>query len=336
MMGTRDLVDRLRTKGLDKVESEFIELRHLEPSDPWLRKLLSSVNMLIYVSGREGTILISSIAFSFFVSIFPMIVLLLTLANLLELSQLRETIFDSLTGFFPISQDFIVRNLKIYTREIGPPQVISVVLIAWAGSAFFFALEAGLDSAYRVVKPRNFVSSQVLGTGMALLAGLVVFGAIAAVGWVNELAQDLPRVRGPLQDGISSLVSFAAAWFIFWTLYYYLPNLKRRFGGVLLTSVFAALAWLLTSAVFREFSAAWSLKSIYGPFYVSMTLLLWAYASGCILLGAARLEADGFFGDWRVRPSRRRSGKGKSHDLDLSRELSSERQDPVEERKEEI
>ena len=63
------------------------------------------------------------------------------------------------------------------------------------------------------------------------------------------------------------------------------------------TSFFASLVWLAVNEFFRRLAASWSLEVIYGPFFVSITILFWAYATGCILIGFARLSADGFFGD---------------------------------------
>lgn len=251
-------------------------------------------DMLLYLFGRDGTILISSIAFSFFFSIFPIIVLLLTAASYLGLPGLRESIFQSLLNFFPIAQDFIIKNLDIYTREAGQMQVISVLLIAWSGSTLFFALEAGLDSAYRIREYRNFVFSQALGTGLTLISGLLVLLTIllfwTVEGYTRGTADSLTEAA------IALAVSYALAMVLFFTIYYYLPNRPRKLTGVLLETNFSVVCWLTINGVFQRYASSWSLQEIYGPFYVSMTLLLWAYASGCVLLGTARLSADGFFG----------------------------------------
>lgn len=272
-----------------------------DASNSLIRQVRLFVDMIFYIFSREGTILISSIAFSFFLSLFPIIVLILSLADILHLKDLRETTFEALAGFFPISQDFIVRNLRIYSRGLGTPQVISVGLIAWAGSTFFYALEAGFDSACRVKTFRHFVHSQVVGTAMAFLAGVLLVSAIWVLGLVDTMAADAEWVNRTAQSIITAVLSFVLVLSIFFTLYYYLPNRRQRAAVVLRTSIFSTVAWLATNWIFRTWSGSWSLQPIYGPFYVSMTLLLWAYASGSILIGGARLSTDGFFDHWLCR-----------------------------------
>lgn len=251
-------------------------------------------DMFLYLFGRDGTILISSIAFSFFFSIFPIIVLLLTAASYLGLPELRDSIFQSLSQFFPIAQEFIIKNLDIYTRQAGSLQLVSLLVIAWSGSTLFFALEAGLDSAYRIREYRNFVFSQALSTGLTLISGTLVLLAIVLLGTVHGYTQD--RVDSLTEAAINLVISYALALVLFFTIYYYLPNQSRRLGRVLLESNFSVICWLTLNALFQRYASSWSLQEIYGPFYVSMTLLLWAYASGCVLLGTARLSAEGFFG----------------------------------------
>jgi len=267
----------------------------------YVRRFRLFVDTLIYLFGREGTILISAISFSFLVSVFPIIVLLLSLSGLLGLSEFRSVIFDVLEQFFPISQEFIVRNLQIYTDRLGPPQLISLLLIAWAGSTFFFAVGAGLDSAFRVQKPRHFVHSQAVGAAMTLLSGLLSFCAIWLVGAVRTASSRWTWLDEPLQGAVGLMVSLGLTLALFLTLYLKLPNRRLNRKAVFWTAVCAALLWQATNWIFHTYSEGWSFQKIYGPFYVSLTILFWAYASGCILLGLGRLAADGFFGPITVR-----------------------------------
>jgi hypothetical protein len=131
---------------------------------------------------------------------------------------------------------------------------------------------------------------------MALLAGVLIFSAIFLVGFANQLALQVSWIEGILQELFELSVSIGLTFGLLWALYYGLPNRKQSFKAALKTAAFASLAWVIANLIFRNFATEWSLQSIYGPFYVSMTLLLWAYTSGCILLGAARLSSEGFFG----------------------------------------
>lgn len=267
----------------------FKESRH-----PVFRRVRILYHACLYLLGREATILISALAFSFLLSVFPLIVLLLTLSHVIGWTELRETIFDALHYVFPISQEFIVRNLRIYTRSVGQLQLVSAILLAWAGSTFFFALEAGLDSAYRVSRYRVFMHSQILGTMVAVAFGLAAFLCLVLIRAVQETFEPLAAGRA-LEIALGLLLSFGLIFALFLGAFYLLPHRKRRLRRVIPEAVAGTMLWMSVNLLFRYLAPGWSLQNIYGPFYVSITLLLWAYALGCVLLGSARLAADGFF-----------------------------------------
>jgi membrane protein len=247
---------------------------------------------------RESTLLIFSFTFAFLLSIFPLIVLLISVTSAMPFPGFQETLFEALRHFFPVSQDWIVRNLQIYLTEIGVHQVISLILLAWAGSALFFALEAALESAYRVRMPRNFVGSQIRGTALVLALGVLALLAAGALHGVVWLAEHV------LVDRVSSghvfTLSYYAVTFVVTTCllicaFHWLPNREVRLRWILPEALFATCLIIIADLVFRWLAPELGLEEVYGPFYVSVTILMWGYTFGCIIVGSARLGANGFF-----------------------------------------
>lgn len=279
----------------------------MQPADAALELLRSQVvrrrlrllyEAFRYIFDRDATILISSISFSFLVSVFPFIVFLLTVASYLRLQELRDAIFQAFYYFFPISQTFIIQNLRIYTQNVSQLHLISLLLLAGSGAAFFFSLEAGFDSAYRARKYRHFLMSNVLGTVMTLIFGVFSFLSIVllrAQMTVSQRAISIQIVRTVVDYLAQFMLALALTVVLFFTLFYMLPNRQRNARRALPEVVFASALWIVSNLVFKYLAPTFELRSIYGPFYVSVTLLLWAYLFGCILLGTARLSADGFF-----------------------------------------
>lgn len=258
---------------------------------PVKRRVRLLYDVTEYLFGREATILVSTISVSLLLSVFPFIVLLLTFANYFHWTGLREAIFQTFYAFFPISQEFIIRNLRIYTQKVGGLTIVSGLLLAFSGSNFFFAFEAGLDSAYRVVKYRAFVTSQVLGALMTVVFGVVAIVVIAALQLAN-----LWGTRAEVLRAVVSLnLSFVVTFLLLFALYYYLPNRKQDITRVAREAAFATVAWMAGNLIFRLLAPNWALQRIYGPFFISVTLLLWGYLAGYIILGVARLSTDGFF-----------------------------------------
>ena len=59
---------------------------------------------------------------------------------------------------------------------------------------------------------------------------------------------------------------------------------------VLRTSVWTGIIWLVAKYLYMAILPHLDLKSLYGPFYISVGLLFWGYASGLILFAGAQFS----------------------------------------------
>ena len=132
---------------------------------------------------------------------------------------------------------------------------------------------------------------------MAAWAGVLILLCLLMLGWADHWLQSVAISHGWAQEGLGYGFSFMLAFLLFGHVYLLLPSDRQPLSRVVITSFFASAAWLGINELFRRLAASWSLEAIYGPFFVSITILFWAYATGCILIGFARLGADGFFGE---------------------------------------
>ena len=73
-------------------------------------------------------------------------------------------------------------------------------------------------------------------------------------------------------------------------MYFLLPNRKVPWRPVLRTSIVTGLVWLISRYIFVTVLPHFDLIAIYGPFYVSVGLLFWAYISGPILFAGAQFS----------------------------------------------
>jgi uncharacterized BrkB/YihY/UPF0761 family membrane protein len=76
----------------------------------------------------------------------------------------------------------------------------------------------------------------------------------------------------------------------FFSIYWLLPNRKVPWRPVLRTSVWTGIIWLVSKYLFILILPHLDLQKLYGPFYVSVGLLFWAYASGLILFAGAQFS----------------------------------------------
>ena len=244
---------------------------------------------------------VHTFAFSFaanaILSFIPLIVLLYTLAGSLFHSPLMSAeIAELIKYFLPSNQDFVAQNLAFVAAR-HTVQLVSLFMVLVACTGIFLPLEVALNRAWGVVKSRNYIMNQVVALGLA--AFMVVLGVVCIVlnaaehmiltllffGHVDNI------VYRSLTGSWLVLTTSAASILFFFSVYWLMPNRKVPIRPVLRTSVITGLIWVLAKFIFVALLPRLDLKALYGPFYVSVSLLLWAYISGLLLFAGAQLSA---------------------------------------------
>jgi uncharacterized BrkB/YihY/UPF0761 family membrane protein len=88
-----------------------------------------------------------------------------------------------------------------------------------------------------------------------------------------------------LSTGVASIA-------FFFCIYWLLPNCEVPWRPILRTSIYTGIVWLVSKLIFVAALPHLDLESLYGPFYVSVGLLLWAYVSGLILFAGAQFSVS--------------------------------------------
>jgi uncharacterized BrkB/YihY/UPF0761 family membrane protein len=187
-------------------------------------------------------------------------------------------------------------------------QVFSLVMILISCTGIFLPLEVALNQAWGVTKSRNYLYNQSIAFGLAILMlALAVVSMIVNVGAQNVLTflsfhHGYNFIIKFFVNGIGFIclaVSTGAAAIVFlFSVYYVLPNRKVPWKPVLRTSIITGIIWLIARFIFAAVLPHLDLQTLYGPFYVSVGLLFWAYVSGLIMFAGAqfsvaRLESTG-------------------------------------------
>jgi len=182
-------------------------------------------------------------------------------------------------------------------------QLMSVVMILISCTGIFLPLEVALNQAWGVAKSRNYLLNQAVAFGLAILmAGLGIISMVLAMGQRVALAllffhsTEVPGTDLGFLGWLFNIVSSAwlavctgaACIVFFFCIYWMLPNCKVPVKPVMRASVVTGLVWLLARYIFVAVLPHLDLDELYGGFYVSVGLLLWAYISGLILFAGAQ------------------------------------------------
>jgi membrane protein len=262
----------------------------------WYRWRRDGKALLAYLLDSEVHTFAFSVSANAIISFIPFIILLYTLARaVFHSASMMNVINDMVYYFMPSNQGFVATSLAAAAPRHGV-QVFSLIMILISCTGIFLPLEVALNQAWGVAKSRNYLMNQLVAFGLAFLMVLLALASI----FLNQGAQHLlPLVFFGHTDnfvfkGLSwmwlALTTGAASIVFFFSIYWLLPNRKVPWRPVLRTSVITGLIWLVSKYLFMLLLPHLDLKALYGPFYVSVGLLLWSYTSGLILFAGAQFS----------------------------------------------
>jgi len=256
------------------------------------------VSLARYLAQSEVHTYAFSVAANAILSLFPFIVMTWTvLRHVFRSSAMEDVLGDMLRYFLPAHQDFVVKNMGLLAHARGRVQIISIVTLLISSTGVFLPLEVALNRVWGVTKNRSYLMNQLISLGLAFSVGLLALLSIAITAAQNVLLAFL--FSGKTQNFVftflaHAVLQFSAAIFsvgIFFLIYWILPNRKLPIAAVLPTAIVTGLLWEGAKTVY-VFVLPWlDLQAAYGPFSVSVSLMIWAFLTGLILLAGAQLSA---------------------------------------------
>jgi membrane protein len=221
----------------------------------------------------------SGLAFTAFVSMFPLILgLLSVLGYATQSTNARSAALSAILGFFPSDAHTALRDLFTSIQQnSGLLGIISVVGLLWSGSSLFTGMEFSLGVVIGVSQ-RSFIRQRAMALVMTIL---FVVALVATIG-VSLIA--LPGIIWGFEPAVG-----LAVWYAFMlAIYRLVPNrthkVRELWPGVVIAGTAMELLTLLWP-VYTHFSKGYS---TYGAVFALVFLLAsWLYfLAEFILLGA--------------------------------------------------
>ena len=224
-----------------------------------------------------------SVAANAILSLFPFLLLLLTLIRRVFHSQVMYRVVESLLrDSLPTGQEFVIRNLNALVSAHHRAQVFSLAILLITSTGIFLPLEVALNRVWGFRNNRSYLGNQLIALGLAFACGSL---ALLSVGLT---AGNVAIVKSALHGygawyvqlvGFVTMKVFAilASITVFFLIYWLLPNGKVPARGVLPTAI---LMGLLSEALKYAYIYAlpWlNFGEVYGPFAISVSLMFWAF-----------------------------------------------------------
>jgi YihY family inner membrane protein len=256
------------------------------------------VSLAKYLAQSEVHTYAFSVAANAILSLFPFIVMTWTVErSLFHSPGMQNVLADMLRYFLPAHQEFVVRNMGLLAHARGRVQIISVVMLLISSTGVFLPLEVALNRVWGVTKNRSYIRNQILSLALAFGVGLLALFSIAFTAAQSHVLAIV--FFGRTQNVVFNFLAHAmlrvsAALLsicIFFLIYWILPNRKLPVRAVLPTAIVTGLLWEGAKTVYVLALPWMNLDAAYGPFSVSVGLMLWAFLTGLILLAGAQFSA---------------------------------------------
>jgi YihY family inner membrane protein len=266
----------------------------------WYRWRKDGTALITYLLDSEVHTFAFSVAANAILSFIPFIVLLYTLASSVFHSETMKKVINDMVNYFlptTATDGFLTNGLAGAASHQGI-QLFSLIMILVACTGIFLPLEVALNQAWGVAKSRNYLMNQLVAFGLAIL--MVVLGMVSIL--LNAGVRDALTYMffGHIDNFVFKAISFlllaattgVASILFFFSIYWLLPNRKVSPKPVMRTAIYTGVIWLIAKYIFVAILPHLDLRALYGPFFVSVGLLFWAYISGLILFAGAQFSVS--------------------------------------------
>lgn len=261
------------------------------------------VRKIVYLSFKrffriDGTQWAAAFAFHAFFSLFPLMVLLVSVASFfVDRDRAAQGVIRLMETYVPVAgemQRHVFDAIAGVIQARGQAGVVAFLILVWVSLQCFTTLICATNHAWGTEVHDwwrlPLKSLALLGiTAGAVLLGMVVPVLLGIVkGWFSPVSDHLAGVYGL---GISLIPLFLV--FFGLSLFYRLaPRRSTRFAEVWAAALCATILLRVGESLFaiylRNFA---SLNAVYGTLGGIVSLLLWIYLSGCIFIFGACLCA---------------------------------------------
>lgn len=235
-------------------------------------------------SAKNVTFMAAGIAYNAFVSLAPLLVLLLFVTSLVgsdvkaRLVALADT---SLPG--PIAT--VVTQVFQGRGGVAGASVVGLVVLLWGTLKIFRGLDTAFSEIYETTA-KNSLTDQVIDGVVVLVALLVALVAMIGV----TVVFDLLSAQIPYIGYLTPVILVAGLMVAFFPIYYRFPDADVGWRDVLPGVVVAAVGWAALQALFQVYLSLSGdgAGELFGGVIVVIT---WLYFSGLVLLVGAVINA---------------------------------------------
>ncbi|MEK3799382.1 YihY/virulence factor BrkB family protein [Peribacillus sp. FSL H8-0477] len=255
------------------------------------------VKLMKRIHGDDAVGMASQLAYFFLLSLFPLLIFLVTLLPYLPISQ--NDILNAIGSFAPPeSMKLIEDNLTEIMKGSRPLLSLGILGTIWSASNGLNAIIKAFNRAYDVPETRNYIVARFVSILLTLAMLFVFVIALMLPVFGKQIGLFLFDALGMSSEFLS--VWFALRWVItllivllvFTVLYWIAPNKRLKCLTVLPGAVFATFGLGIVSWGFSFYVEHYgNYANTYGSLGGIIVLMIWFYLSGIIIIIGGELNA---------------------------------------------
>jgi len=233
----------------------------------------------------------SHTGFFMVLSLFPMLVLLMSLLRYTGISV--DMLTDLLEGVIPTALMGGAKRLIVntYQSTTGTVLSLSALTALWSASRGIHGLVIWLNAVYRVPENRSYFYTRSVSVVYTFAFLLVLMLTLVLNIFANTLLTLFPIGFISKLIDLRSILLLLVQTALFTAIFMALPNRKNKFRHSLPGAVFSALGWMIFTRLYSVYVEHFAgLSSVYGSVYAVALSMLWLYCCICILFYGGALN----------------------------------------------
>lgn len=247
-----------------------------------------------------------SIAYHWFLAIFPAVIALIGLTQLVGVSNSFITkLIHGIGKALPQGASTVLTGAleSAHHRTSGAllTTVLAVVIAIWSASSAMSVLQTGLDAAYEVPSDRKFIATRTMAVVLLVVVGILGGMAAVLIVFAAPLGTSIQPHIG-LSTDVFNVLWTVARWAVtvvvltvlMSVIYGLAPN-RRAPGWQWLSvgGIVATVGWLAASVALSFYvSSLGTYAKTYGALAGVVVLMLWLYVTAYIVLFGGQLNAE--------------------------------------------
>ncbi|WP_201714924.1 YihY/virulence factor BrkB family protein [Rossellomorea arthrocnemi] len=257
-----------------------------------------SKSLFANISTNDVTGLAAQIAYYFLLSLFPLLIFIVTLLPYLPVEQ--GDILGLVRDFAPgETMSMIEETLQdVMSNRNSGLLSVSIIATIWSASNGMNAIVKSLNRAYDVEETRSFIATRLMSILLTFAMILIFVIALLLPVFGKQIGLFLFSQFGfseqflTIWNGIRWAITPIILFIIFVGLYYFAPSKRIKCLSAFPGAIFATLGWVLASLAFSYYVGSFgNYSATYGSIGGIIVLMIWFYLTGIIIMIGGEINA---------------------------------------------